>query len=260
MFVSESDQDLNTSWSSVIRGVWVCDVWVSAGNSHYQSSETILAAQVWVKCGRWCLVVGNRVVMPSPGQSAVLSGLHEIHPGVSKMKALARSYVYGLNLDRDIEQLAKGCQTCQVHRKDPAGVPLHPWEWPSRPWYRVHADFLGQFLGKDFLLLIDAHSKRKEMHIIGSTSAEATIEKMEMTFASTGLPVHLVTDNGPQFVSERFASFCAVNEIKQLPSAPYHLSTNGLAERGVQVFKRSSEKCSREFLGFGEVQSLLPQC
>ena len=188
------------------------------------------------------LLWGNRVVMPSPGQSAVLSELHETHPGVSRMKALARSYVYWPNLDRDIEQVAKGCQTCQVHRKDPAGVPLHPWEWPSRPWYRVHADFLGPFLGKDFLLLIDAHSKWMEVHIMGSTSTEATIEKMEMSFASTGLPVHLVTDNGPQFVSERFASFCAANGIKHITSAPYHPSTNGLAERGVQVFKRVMKK------------------
>ena len=205
------------------------------------------------------LLWGNRVVMPFPCQSAVLSELHETHPGVSRMKALARSYVYWPNLDRDIEQLAKGCQTCQVHRKDPAGVPLHPWEWPSRPWYRVHADFLGPFLGKDFLLLIDAHSKWMEVHIMGSTSAEATIEKMEMTFASTGLPVHLVTDNGPQFVSERFASFCAVNGIKHITSAPYHPSTNGLAERGVQVFKRAMKKMQGVFAVtsvsvFGEVQ------
>ena len=55
------------------------------------------------------LLWGNRVVMLFPGQSAVLSELHETHPGVSRMKALARSYVYWPNLDRDIEQLAKGC-------------------------------------------------------------------------------------------------------------------------------------------------------
>ena len=101
-----------------------------------------------------CVLWGNRVVMPPPDQSAVLSELHKTHSGVSRMKALVQSYVYWTNLDHDIEQLAKGCQTCQVHRTDPAGVPLHPWEWPSRPWYRVHEDFLGPFLGKDFLLLI----------------------------------------------------------------------------------------------------------
>ena len=216
----------------------------------------------------------NRVVMPFPGQSAVLSELHETHPGVSRMKALARSYVYRPNLDRNIEQLAKGCQTWQVHCKDAAGVPLHPREWLSRPWYRVHADFLGLFLGKYFLLLIDAHSKWIEVHIMGSTSEEATIEKMEMTFASTGLPVHLVTDNGPQFVSERFASFCAENGIKHITSSPYHPSTNGLAERGVQVFKGAMKKmqggglCSRECLGFWRSTGLLlrlrlgplPQC
>ena len=81
------------------------------------------------------------------------------------------------------------------------------------PQHAVALQRFPTFSGKDFLLLIDAHSKWMEVHIMGSISAEATIEKMEMTFASTGLLVHLVTDNGPQFVSEMFASFCAVNGI-----------------------------------------------
>jgi hypothetical protein len=38
-------------------------------------------------------------------------------------------------------------------------VPIHPWEWPSKPWQRIHIDFAGPLLEKQFLVVVDAHSK-----------------------------------------------------------------------------------------------------
>ena len=48
----------------------------------------------------------------------------------------------------------------------------------------------------------------------------------------------LVSDNGTQFTSEDFAHFTTTNEIKHIYSAPFHPSSNGLAKRFVQTFKR----------------------
>ena len=48
----------------------------------------------------------------------------------------------------------------------------------------------------------------------------------------------IVTDNGPAFVSEEFRLFMSQNGIIHVKSAPYHPSTNGLAERAVQTFKQ----------------------
>ncbi len=50
------------------------------------------------------------------------------------MKALARSYVWWPKLDQDVESLVKICGTCQEHRNVPAVAPLHPWNWPVKPW------------------------------------------------------------------------------------------------------------------------------
>ena len=47
-----------------------------------------------------------------------------------------------------------------------------------------------------------------------------------------------MSDNGPQFVAEEFASFAKANGIKHIKSAPYHPSTNGAVERLVQTFKK----------------------
>ena len=81
-----------------------------------------------------CLLWGCRVVIPKKCQKKVLEELHKGHPGMARMKSLARSYVWWPKLDGDIEQLARSCMPCVQVKSAPASVPLHPWVWPSGPW------------------------------------------------------------------------------------------------------------------------------
>ena len=189
-----------------------------------------------------CLLWGRRVVVPSPGRAQVIEVLHEGHPGSTRMKSLSRSYVWWPGLDAAVEERVRSCDQCQSCRKSPARAPLHPWEWLERPWARVHADYVGPFMGKMFLLLIDAHSKWMEVHIVASATSASTMEKMRVTFATHGLPETLVTDNGSVFTSAEFQEFLKKNGIRHVTSAPYHPASNGLAERAVQVFKEGMRK------------------
>ena len=72
-----------------------------------------------------------------------------------------------------------------------------------------------------------------------NTTAANTISILRALLARTGLPLQMVSDNGPQFVSEEFAKFMKSNGIHHIRSAPYHAATNGLAERMVETFKNS---------------------
>ena len=78
----------------------------------------------------------------------------------------------------------------------------------------THADYAGPFMGKMFLLIMDAHSKWLEAHIVESATSAATIQKMKASFASHGLPVTLVTDNGSVFTSQEFEDFLTKNGIR----------------------------------------------
>ena len=54
-----------------------------------------------------------------------------------------------------------------------------------------------------------------------------------------GLPVPIVSDNGPCFTSQEFKDFAKNSGIRLITTAVYKNSTNGLAERMVQTLKRA---------------------
>ena len=62
----------------------------------------------------------------------LLPGLHEEHPGIVAMKAIAWSYLWWPNLDAEIEQMVKNCEVCQSVWKVPPRAPLYLWRWPTR--------------------------------------------------------------------------------------------------------------------------------
>ena len=185
-----------------------------------------------------CLLWGIRVIIPQSLQATVLQSLHANHPGITRMKSIARSYFWWSGLDRDIEMLAKSCHSCQAVKSSPPVVPLHPWVWPDAPWKRLHIDFAGPMYRKMFLVVVDAHSKWPDVAVMDSTTANSTIGVLRSLFARFGLPEQIISDNGPQFVSEEFAHFLKRNGIKHIRSAPYHPSSNGLTKRFVQTLKR----------------------
>ena len=152
-------------------------------------------------------------------------------------------------MNEEIEKLAKQCKHCQENRANPPYAPLHPWIWPSRPWERIHVDFAGPVRGRQFLVLVDAHSKRADAIEMSSTTAAATIKKLSGLFATYG---QLVSDNGPQFTSDEFSSFLKSNGLKHITSAPYHPSSNGLAERFVKTFKKAMKNSDHPSASFDQ--------
>ena len=112
------------------------------------------------------------------------------------------------------------------------------------PWSRLHVDFAGPFLGKQFIVLVDSFSKWLEVAVVPSCSSQQAIRFLRHVFSTHGLPEMLISDNGTAFKSAEFKTFVAHNGVRHLTSAPYHPATNGLAERVVQTFKEALQKTS----------------
>ena len=189
-----------------------------------------------------CILWGARVVVPPPGRKRVLKELHEGHPGIARMKGLARMHMWWPGMDLDIEQVVCKCEDCQKNQAAPPQAPLQQWSWPKQPWSRIHIDYAGPLQGSMYLVVIDAHSKWLEVFQMKNATSSTTIQKLRTLFAQFGLPKTVVSDNGSCFTSREFQLFMSRNGIHHIRTSPYHPSSNGLAERAVRVFKESFKK------------------
>ncbi|BET02945.1 Hypothetical Protein NTJ_15763 [Nesidiocoris tenuis] len=189
----------------------------------------------------------DRIVIPSSLRSSILNELHQTHLGITKMKQLARRYVYWSGIDHDIERLVKSCAACALVRGNPPKVPIHPWDPPSENWERLHIDYAGPFENCFFLVCIDARSKWAEVKITSKPpTSSSTINLLESIFAFHGYPKVLVSDNASIFVGEEFREYCSNHGVFQKLIAPGHPATNGLAERNVQSLKNKLKAASNE--------------
>ena len=71
-------------------------------------------------------------------------------------------------------------------------------------------------------------------------------------FAQQAIPNSIVSDNGSSFASSAFQNFCKMNGIKHDTSAPYKPTSNGQAERAVQIIKNGLSRVKE-----GSIQSHL---
>ena len=53
-------------------------------------------------------------------------------------KSLPREYFWWPGMDGEIENIARFSGECQEGGNDLQKVPLHPWQFPDRPWERLH--------------------------------------------------------------------------------------------------------------------------
>ena len=84
---------------------------------------------------------GLRVVVPAKLQK--LQEIHEAHPGATRCKQFARSYVLWPGLDGNIEKFVGSSSECVEHRRDPDKEVPARWEYLLTRFQRLHIDFAG---------------------------------------------------------------------------------------------------------------------
>lgn len=193
-----------------------------------------------------CVMWGHRVVIPATCRNKVITELHDPHMGIVKTKSLARSYVWWAGIDEAVEAECRACAVCAAVADAPPGHVLHSWPWPSRPWSRLHLDFLGPINGVTYLVVVDSCSKWIEAIRMKRTTASAVIAALRDLWAKFGLPKQIVSDNGPPFSSSEFQIFLTHNGIEHIFTAPYHPASNGAAESAVKICKRAIKKAYKQ--------------
>ena len=176
---------ISATWKVTIKNI-------SRSLPYYQKTNGLLVID-------GCLMWGRRAIIPKSLRKMLLAELHVNHIGMTRMKSLARSYIWWPLLDTHIEEMARECDESALVADNPAKASLHPWLVPKLPWERIHIDHASW--GKHTLLVaIDVFSRWPEVHLVSSTSAQQTIDKLRIMYATHGSPSTVVSDNGHPFM------------------------------------------------------------
>lgn len=187
------------------------------------------------------VIKGERVVIPSSLQREVMEGVHDGHFGEVKSILRARSSVYWPGCDDQIRNMVSSCATCQTNRHRNPKSQQFPTKIPTHAFQMVTAEVF-EFNGVHYLLVVDSYSKWPCVISLKTLTASSPIKEMERFFCDFGVPEELETDNGPQFDSAEFKTFCAKLRIRHVTSSPEYPQSNGLAERHIQTVKQQMLK------------------
>lgn len=178
------------------------------------------------------LLRGTRIVIPTKLRPRVLNAAHEGHPGIVAMKGRLRTKVWWPKYDRDAEKVVKSCKGCTLVSAPNPPNPLKRRELPQEPWVDIAIDLMGPLPSGDYLLVVvDYFSRYKEIKISRTISSIDMISLLSEIFSRLGYPASITADNGKQFCSEVFKSFCVERNITLFNTVPYWPQQNGEVER-----------------------------
>lgn len=175
---------------------------------------------------------GTKIIIPSKLRQKILQLAHEGHPGEKLMKQRLREKVWWPKIDREAENIVKTCRGCLLVSTPSNPEPMIRKQLPMGPWLDIAMDFLGPLpWGDYFLILVDYYSRYIEIEIMQRITSTETIKRISKIFCRLGYPQTITVDNGRQFVSEEFKSYCNNNNIVLNHTSPYWPQQNGEIER-----------------------------
>ena len=100
---------------------------------------------------------------------------------------------------------------------------------------------------------MDYRSKWPEAAILKTITSQKIITVLTEIFARFGNPKVIISDNGPQLISEEFENFLKANGIQHSRVSPYFPKANGQVERFHRYLEHSIRAAAIDGLAWTEV-------
>lgn len=172
----------------------------------------------------------------------ILSG----HPGQTKTIDLVRRDYTWPGLREFVKKYVKSCTTCmraKPQRHKPYGL-LKQLPIPERPWNSISMDFIEPLptsSGCDAILVVVDRFSKQGIFIpttIHCTSEDLAIIFITHVFSKHGVPEHVTSDRGPEFVSRFFRSLGTALDMRLHFTSGYHPEGDGQTERTNQTLEQ----------------------
>lgn len=179
-----------------------------------------------------------RIYVPNDHIETVIASNHidklAAHGGFAKTVHRIRRKYYWNKMQNDIAKFIRACDVCKATKptNQVQTAPMGLYRDPERPFKMISIDYCGPYTrtksGNRFLLVVvDSFSKFVWLKPLRNASAEATIEFLEREiFYRYAVPACLISDNGPQLRSNKFAEFLARHNVKHWRTPNYHPQAN----------------------------------
>jgi transposase InsO family protein len=190
------------------------------------------------------LLYQERLVVPDEGylRTRLIREAHDqvsmAHPGQRKTYKLLSDRYYWPSMRNIIDQYIANCHKCSraMNPRDRKPGYLHPLPVPEHPWQHITMDF------KSFPK--DTHGHDAAFVVVDRLSKQAvsipcfkttTAKDMAMLYINhiyrwRGVPDSIVSDRGPQFISDFWNEFCRILDVKIKLSTAFHPQTDGQTE------------------------------
>jgi len=130
------------------------------------------------------------------------------------------------------------CSVCargKASHQPPIGL-LRPLPTPGCPWSHIGVDFVTGLPVSDGMTTVLTIVDRffKAAHFVGlpklPSARETAVLLTNHVFRLHGIPLNIVSDRGPQFISQVWKSFCHALGATVSLSSSFHPQTNGQTE------------------------------
>ena len=183
-----------------------------------------------------------QVVVPFKMRRSVFRAIHEGltggHMGRKRTQLQLQRRTYWPGWTSDVARFIRMCSPCaQYHRGGPPRIStLKPFP-AGDTWELVSIDITGPHPrsrhGNHYLLTVMDHFSKwlDALPIPNHTAATVARVLFTKVIVYMGLPLQLLSDQGPEFESQLFQELCRCLGINKIRTTPYKASTNGMVER-----------------------------
>lgn len=182
----------------------------------------------------------HRIVVPEGLKQSVLTSYHDEdgHGDASRtLQKIQQRYFWG-NMNRDVEEYVRGCQTCQRYNAQTGTQTgsLNPRMPRQAPFNTIAMDHVGPIHTEDtnkyFITAVDVTTRFIITRAVPDKSTEHVLRFLDEDILFTfGTPKTVITDNDRVFTSRAATRYFTERSIHHRLTVPYAPETNGLVER-----------------------------
>ena len=180
-----------------------------------------------------------RPYVPETLRFAAFRQLHgKIHQGKEKTHDVVSTYYFWPTLKSDLDNWTKTCpicQKCKISRHSRQKLQFFPSGF--RRLSAVHVDLMGPLpVSSDYSKYVLTMRDRETGFLVTSAltdkTASSVVTALKSNFISSfGVPGLIISDNGREFTSNEFETFCTDLGINHKFVTSYHPQANGMIER-----------------------------